>query len=648
MSTFDANQKFTYADLCLSLVLSVIHTGSTDGKIKNFDKPQLETALKTVLGTKEKNAEPQFLKFLLIAREINQLFTLCDEVSKSGDKSSTALLNKIKSHNWLTKQGARICLEFFDNNIDFVDAVGKVNFSTSKVFDDEIHKNIIREFVVGEFKEATPLEHITEHKFDTSVGGTTINIVDLLGGAGATVPDGVKEAEGGGFRSQHGGSDLITKLLIEIAKLSPLNDPTYICKKLSGVYGIIVPPSIKHFRMYNFSVLPAVSSVAQNNFGNKLFTLKWENGKLSLVNNATNKPEPYTLIDFSNLSDDDTKALGLSKSIGRNAVLSACVGNNDKNECLKIIDVQVNTENDMVNVNMFNGVNPRLVVDLLEKLRWGWNLNKQSDGSVVRSYVESFDKYKEIRSKDGDTVPNLKKHAQKYLETCAKYINSQYSELLNDGSFVEREMKKSQRPTKELKFSYPIIGYPNAGSEIATLRSFSNIGTIPQIINRNNAWARLAAGLTGGNQYVMPAGFNLYNEQQNGGALPMDLIGNNLSLFYESSINRLVSALSVANKKLDDVSANKINVALNNFKFANSDISEKIAIMQTYNRINAQTRDSKYEVSLEDMQRFNKQFESSITSLNKSEIKLAKVITSLQESVIEAFKNKMSSAEAGV
>jgi hypothetical protein len=643
------NELFKMEDLCLSIVLSYLNSNTTDGTVK-VDVANFANNVKTHF----ENKDAHFTRFLLLANELNLFFNSIKILGDGSGKKLKDIDESIKTNPKLSLSGVGNATKFLgDQNV--LKEIKALDFTN--VFTKKEHKQIIRNLLGTNFESVQKIfdaysfpDKLEYDNYDTATKkNVEMKDADLfkIFGTVSTKNISPSEVEGGGFRNQMGGAINIIELIKIVAGLPPLPGPSNLYKASSGLYGIVVPQSPKLYEEYTFSILPATTTMGQNNFGQPLYKIVMtnENGMNILKLTLNGNDVPNSLVEFDKLTASELKNLGLNtnKPEVKQGLLSACIPGN-KTECLISLNQKLDSDIVALDDNSFNGVNPKLVIDLLEKIKWGWNLSRQPDGSVMRTYVTTFEEYKKIREGENDSVPTLKKETKEYLEKCAKYINNQYVELLNDAEYIRRQSGSVKNSTLA-GLKLPIIGFPKSGNEASVLHDINKFAIGPQIVARNNAWARLAAGLYGGNQYVMPAGHNMFNEQSGGNTV---LFGGPLYNFYDGSITKLIAALKIANIGIDQTSGQKIDTAKRNFKTANDELYNILAILQQYNRINVHTRDSKSTVSLEDMQRFNKKFESSINALNKSEIKLTKIITQLQESVMDAFRNKIERNEQGV
>ena len=650
-----SEQKFTFNELKWAVVLSYLHgNGLNVVELKKAGVKMTSPDLEVILAD-HMEKEAQFLRFMIWAREIDRYFAVISSIvpaDKSEDvkkKFDDAFKNDAII-NWNMR---KLCFDRL-GGMDNIDIILGVDFT--KVFAKGNHKDKIRQIVNEKAMHASTAKYIvafTEPGKSASEKAGSLNkflyntdqkIETLWSGTAA--PAGAGGIEGGFI--QEGGVDYMNVLLSLVMNLPAVKDPSTSYKQSMGMFGIAVPILAEHYTKYVWDFTQSLPNIAnQSKFGDKLYVFKFEGDKFSITRGGTDVPN--TLIKFADFSTEDMSRLGIkNQGLGaKTAVINACA-RGTTNDCLNWFNNNINAEDKISNDGEFNNVNPRLVIDLLDKLKWPWIYNKEN-GNTIKTYGISFKEYKEVRSKEGENIPDINLNAKVFLEKCAVYINQEYISVLNDGNLAMKEINKKFRKFDQPKntMSFPIMGLvdPNGESKLSILlKQVNGIGMNTNIMNRNNAYGNLLKSMIhmGGNQHVLPIGFDMFNTNQSGGGI----ITHNMPVFYEASISKLLDALTVAaHRSVDQSSKTKIDNSLNAFKTANSEMVRIYSILRQYNQINAQNKDPKYNVSLEDMHRYNTAFTNSIEVLNKSEIKLSKIITLLQQELIDAFNKKISKSE---
>lgn len=466
-------------------------------------------------------------------------------------------------------------------------------------------------------------------------------VLAWLDDASVTVPAGLGSIGGGSlfdkFANQSGGTKTIQDLFAEIAGLNVLFHSVFNGMVVNGV----VVNSIHDDTVAIVQHTPT----APVNKGNITLAHKYKiviDGHKVVLKDMNDKDVPNTLIQLDNKHTLDT--LGVkpaSNDAGKIAIIQACNrSNGNETECLKILAGNILGDDNIVEDNSFNNVNPKLIIELLETLRWPWNMTTDSQKNVTRSYAPTFASYVEYRKQHGVTVDTtaVNDFTKKYLEKCVNYINTQYKSLLNDALLFTNN-QKSTNSYSGLKLSYPVTGM---GTNEELIQNVQKMGLIPAIVSRNNSIASFAKlPYVPGQILFSRGGYDAQHLEQNGGTMTTAQLYN----FYNTSIERLTQALKVANKSLDAASESKIRNSLEQFRQSHEEFDKMFATMRKYNIHNSMAKDSKQNVTIEDMDRFNSFFDSSLNNLNRSEIKLSKIIAKLQEEMLNAFKKQLNDTE---
>ena len=650
-------QKFNFNELKWAVVLSYLHTNGNDVvKVSTNTSAQLAAKL-----TEHYKKSADFLRFLLWAREINEFFTKLKDVNTGknvDDIKAKFTDNTGKNISNIVQWGmANTCINRLGGEQADIDIILNVDFTP--VFAGKDHKHYVRElFNISKdefanekyFKIYNSDGKNAPDKFNFIENGSNKQYQDLFGATGGPGEEEVVN-QAGGFK-QYGGVKTIELLMQKIFSLPIPTNPSSLYKLSMGRFGIAVPISKIHYKEYEFAIIDNLSSMTTGtNFGTPVYTFDFDpnTNTFKLLRNGTVVED--SLIQFG-VNNETYKTLGI-KNFGpgvKQAISNACSRSIGKKEdCLRWINDNIDSNDKFSNDDEFKEVNPRLVVELLDKLKWPWIYGKEN-GKTIKSYGTSFEEYKKVREKENDTIPNVNQHAKAFLEKCARYINQVYMDVLNDGNLVLKKKYQNVSPsgkivTEQLSYPLSLAFEPNQGIS-SMLKQINSVGMTPNIIARNNAYAGLLKTLihSGGDHQVLPIGYNMFNNNnnQNGGFPHALFVQSMIDDFYQKSIDKLIDALKLANKQLDQSSDVKIRQALMAYKSANAELSEKHKTLRQYHRNNIINKDPKYNVSLEDMERFNKAFDNSVDQLNKSEIRLGKVIVSLQNSLVEAFEKKIN------
>jgi len=657
-------QKFNFNELKWAVVLSYLHTSGNDVVKVSSDPVNFINKL-----TEHYQKSADFLRFLLWAREINEFFTKLNDVYK--DKTLNKIKEKFISNGKNTSDivqwvMAKSCIDRLGGEQLDIDIILAVDFTN--VFAGKDHKHYVRELFNISKNEFNDEKYFKIYKFandetraaDGTIGppvfkfkntNTTDTNYEHLFGATSGQNNDDDAQQSGGFK-QYGGVKVIELLMQKIFSLPIPTNPSSVYKLSMGRFGIAVPISKIHYKQYEFAIIDNLSAMTTGtNFGTPVYTFDFDpnTNTFKLLKNGNVVED--SLIQFG-VNSEHQKTLGI-KIAGqgvKQAISNACSRSTGKKEdCLRWINNNIDSGDKFSNDDEFKEVNPRLVVELLDKLKWPWIYGKEN-GRTIKTYGTSFEEYKKVREKENDTIPNVNQHAKEFLEKCAKYINQVYMDVLNDGNLVMKKKYQNVSPsgkivTEQLSYPLSLAFEPNQGIS-SMLKQINSVGMTPNIIARNNAYASLLKTLihSGGDHQVLPIGYNMFNNNNNqNGGLPHALfVQSMIDDFYQKSIDRLIDALKLANKQLDQSSDVKIKQALMAYKSANAELSENHKTLRQYHRNNIINKDPKYNVSLEDMERFNKAFDNSVDQLNKSEIRLGKVIVSLQNSLVEAFEKKIN------
>lgn len=665
--------KFEPEDFVLAVVLSYLHSrGDKPGKLADKDD------INEVTKFYEKNPN-QWLRFLLWVIEMKEV-ALCftDNAGAAIDGTGNSVSDKLKKA-FKTKNISMSAAGAIFENLLADTATLKVIYDADfmkgfyeKIIKDKKSKTSDEKKIFKQFfssfdfpSEKDMIANINnifvgivfdkiiagedDSYYGTKTDGTAITLAEWFGStASATVAGTVKEASGGGFKNQSGGAyELLVSLLRETLALPELSNPSKQFK-LRSYCGLAMPWNDKRYSEYMSAFAPALRTSISSS--DKLFKLVWDGSNLVLKDMNDNVIKDTLVSLGKNLDPANAKKLGLNVTDdGGVATMAAeCSQGNGKQECIVKLNTVITAETDIIDEDKFEHANPFLIVDLLEKLNWAQYMNRGSDGRVVRKYVETWDEYDKTRVKNGDSTHQklTNQYAKLYLERCAKYINKHYSNVINDATFIENEERKKSTKERNSGLSYPIAVESHMNYS-PYLRNINAVGLAPLIQARNFNFARLSA-MPGGSQYVMPIGYDIFNNTEQTGSGHTDVYFGTLYSFYTTTISRLKNALKMANKQLDSSSDNKINAAMQKFHDDTVKLNSDIEIMRKYNQINVHTKDSKHNVNLDDMKRFTDRFDNSVNELNKSEIKISKIITQLQESFIKTFKNTIENAETAV
>jgi chaperonin cofactor prefoldin len=630
--------KFTEQEVVLAMVLSYVHGNGPD--TQNDAK---ESNVISYLDGKEAN----FLAFLFMAKDLNTFLStdlLSDDKIKKyveDNKSDTPNFESMK----------KILRYYGNNGKDVNTEISKIVKTANELKLSEINgvltkamsKNSDIQKYINEKLIAIPTGKSIfseAHKIDYNVKSETS--FDLILGSTVVVPE-IGSGLGGGLNQSGGFIEESIALLLRITMRLNINgDRLY---KERSVYGAVVSTVLNVAKEIAKINVPSLSNVAVSTLGNKLYTVDYDTTNKKISVKLNNAEVEDSIINVTN---------GMYEKIGINInqprtplLLSDCSRTKDASGCFKKLAELLDKEDKVIPENDFNTVNPRLVIEMLETLRWPWKMSS-NNGTAVRKYAETYAEFEEFHKKRRTVLPVIADIANKntvvtFLQRCVQYINGSYPELINDATFME--LKEKETTTKELMnkgIEYVSTGYARDARGLlnSTFGPWSN-----NIVARNNSIARLQPGL---NQLLMPPMAPIMvGRGQDGGSIDGQY-GGQLYMFYDNTIERLISAMKVAGKQIDQQSQDKINRSKNEFKKASEDFTKILDTLHTYKNVNTLMKDSKSQVSLEDMERYNERFQSSLNTLNKSEVKLAKVISKLQEAMIKTFNVNLSGDEMTV
>jgi hypothetical protein len=441
-----------------------------------------------------------------------------------------------------------------------------------------------------------------------------------------------RTASQNGNGRQFGGADFIITLE-DLADLTVMNIP-YLTGTVHQETGQVIGAGIP---VATLTLLQSYTPQSSNNQQslNKIFTVVLDAAGNKIVIREGQNDVNGTLIDLS--SEDTCLKLGITGNGNCSGLVFRCNTASDKPGCLtEIKNYMIPTATfDMTSINK---VNPRLIYQLLENLKWPQRMVSKNR-ETVRSYAESYNDYIEYTKNNsltdilvGTDANSIK--ARAFLELAAKYINTQYPQMLNQTSLIDKSKDGDESRFKS-SIPYAVTGFSNYNRDI--ISQMNNL-MIPTVVNRNNS----LLGLIRSGQNALPPFTILGAGQQGGSYLKRGefLSDTNLYEFYKNSIDRIKQAFKLAKKNLSNETEQKIDSSLQAFKDASTEFAKQHNTVARYNQLNKLvSKDSKVvDISYEDMERYNKRFGESVNALNDKEIKVVKIISRLQESMLDVFK----------
>lgn len=624
------------------MVLSYVHGSGAITK-KDADKDKVISRLT------DKKTAADFLAFLFMGHDLEKMIEYKDELNT---EALVKTYGKTNARDKPNLENLKHMLSYYGNAATEIKTIIAAANALTNEDVNEIFKVAITvsDDVKKYITKLTDGSKITQFAKNTSVEiATPIDAIytSILGAKVEPMTSGVAHSVGGGPNQIGGFIDANIALLLRITlSLNIDGDRLY---RERNVYGAVVSTIFDIATQIAKVNVPQYSNVSVSAIGNKLYAVEYDANTKTIKVTLNGVAVDGSIVD---VQDGMYDKVGIKlRQPPTPGLLVECSRTKDASGCFKKLANLLDKDDKVVSDSDFNTVNPRLVIEMLETLRWPWKMSS-NNGTAVRRYAESFAEFEEYHKKRSTPLQAIadadnKKAVVTFLQRCVQYINGSYPELINDATFME--LKEKEKAIKDKLGSVKSIDYVATGyaRDARPANLLANVfgPWSSNIVARNNSIARLQPGL---HQILTPPMAPIMvGRGQQGGQLDGQY-GGQLLMFYDNTIERLIQAMKVAGKKIDAGSEDRIRRSKDDFKRASEDFTKILGTLQAYKNVNTIMRDSKSEVSLEDMARYNERFQDSLNTLNKSEVKLAKIISKLQEAMIKTFNVNLTGDEMTV
>jgi chaperonin cofactor prefoldin len=635
---------FSEKAVALAMVLSYVHGSGATTKT-DVDKNKVISRL-----TDKKAAD--FLAFLFMGHDLEKMIEYIADfkdvvtVKTYGEANASDKPNLENLKHMLSYYGDAAAVKTAVDTI-ITAANGLSNEDVNNIFTAAMKVNADVNKYITKLTDGSKTTKFAKNTSAEIAKPDDIVYTSILGAKVEPKASGPKASKGGALNQSGGFIDANIALLLRITlSLNIDGDRLY---RERNVYGAVVSTIFDIASQIAKVNVPQYSNVSVSAIGNKLYAVEYDANTKTIKVTLNGVAVDGSIVE---VKDGMYDKVGIKLSQPPTpGLLVECSRTKDASGCFKKLANLLDKDDKVVSDSDFNTVNPRLVIEMLETLRWPWKMSS-NNGTAVRRYAESFAEFEEYHKKRSTPLQAIadadnKKAVVTFLQRCVQYINGSYPELINDATFME--LKEKEKLMKDKLGSVKSIDYVATGyaRDARPANLLANVfgPWSSNIVARNNSIARLQPGL---HQILTPPMAPIMiGRGQLGGQLDGQY-GGQLLMFYDNTIERLIQAMKVAGKKIDSGSEDRIRRSKDDFKRASEDFGKILSTIQAYKNVNTIMRDSKSEVSLEDMARYNERFQDSLNTLNKSEVKLAKIISKLQEAMIKTFNVNLTGDEMTV